>query len=109
MAKSAFKAFVPCVCVCCVASVLDSATLRAIDHQTPLSMGFSGKNTGVGCHALLLGVFLTQGWNPLSLKSPALVGGFLTTGGTWEAPLYHNELLLWRRKKWIQILYICLK
>ena len=23
-----------------------------------------GKNTAVGCHALLQGVFLTQGWNP---------------------------------------------
>ena len=33
--------------------------------QAPLSMGFfSGKNTGVGCHFLLEGIFLTQGWNP---------------------------------------------
>ena len=23
-----------------------------------------GKNTGVGCHALLQGIFRTQGWNP---------------------------------------------
>ena len=23
-----------------------------------------GKNTGVGCHALLQGIFQTQGWNP---------------------------------------------
>ena len=23
-----------------------------------------GQNTGVGCHALLQGIFLTQGWNP---------------------------------------------
>jgi len=23
-----------------------------------------GKNTGVGCHALLQGIFLTQGWSP---------------------------------------------
>ena len=27
-----------------------------------------GKNTGVGCHFLLLGVFLTQGSNPLLLR-----------------------------------------
>ena len=26
-----------------------------------------GKNTGVGCHFLLQGVFLTQGWNPCLL------------------------------------------
>ena len=25
--------------------------------------GFSGKNTGVGCHFLFQGIFLTQGWN----------------------------------------------
>ena len=32
--------------------------------QAPLSMGFSGNNTGVGCHFLLQGIFLTQGSNP---------------------------------------------
>ena len=26
-----------------------------------------GKNTGVDCHALLQGILLTQGWNPLLL------------------------------------------
>jgi len=38
-----------------------------------------GKNTGVGCHALLQGIFSTQGPNPLSLvslASPALAGWF---------------------------------
>ena len=32
-------------------------------HQAPLSMGFPGKNTGVGCCALLQGIFRTQGSN----------------------------------------------
>ena len=32
-----------------------------VAHKAPLSMGFSGKNTGVGCHFLLQGVFPTQG------------------------------------------------
>ena len=36
------------------------------------------KNTGVGCHALLQGIFPTQGSN-LNLLSPALAGGFFTT------------------------------
>ena len=27
-----------------------------------------GKNTGVGCHALLQGIFPTQGWNPRLLR-----------------------------------------
>ena len=31
--------------------------------QAPLSMGFSGKNTGVGCHALLQGILQTQRLN----------------------------------------------
>ena len=31
-----------------------------VAHQYPLSMGFSSKNTGVGCHFLLWGIFLTQ-------------------------------------------------
>ena len=39
-------------------------------HQAPLFMGFSGKNTGVGCHVLLQGVFPDQ-W---------LAGGFFSTG-----------------------------
>ena len=32
--------------------------------QAPLSMEFPGKNTGVGCHFLLQGIFPTQGSNP---------------------------------------------
>ena len=32
--------------------------------QTPLSMGFLGKNTGVGYHFILQWIFLTQGSNP---------------------------------------------
>ena len=34
-----------------------------------------GKNTGVGCHALLQGIFPTQGWNP---GLPQETGGFFT-------------------------------
>ena len=43
-----------------------------------------GKNTGVGCHTLHQGIFLTQG-SKLRLMSPALAGGFYTTNATWEA------------------------
>ena len=39
---------------------------------------FLGKNTGVGCHFLLHGIFLTQGSNPC-VASPALAGRFFTT------------------------------
>jgi len=40
------------------------ATPWTVDHQGPLSLGFSKQNTGVGCHSLLQGIFLTQGLNP---------------------------------------------
>ena len=36
------------------------------------------KNTGIGCHFLLQGIFQTQG----------LVGGFFTNSATWEALKY---------------------
>ena len=40
------------------------AMLWTVARQAPLSMGFPDKNTGVGCHFLLQGLFPTQGWNP---------------------------------------------
>ena len=46
-----------------------------------------GKNTGVGCHTLLQGIFLTQGQNTHFFLSPALVGGFFTTSATWFSPI----------------------
>ena len=36
-------------------------TLQAIAHQAPLSMGFSRQEYWLSCHALLQGIFLTQG------------------------------------------------
>ena len=48
-----------------------------------------GKNIGVGGHALLQGIFLTQGSNPhllsTSPKSPASARRFFITSATWEA------------------------
>ena len=43
-----------------------------------------GKNTGTGCHALLQGIFPTQGSNPHLLHLPALAGEFFITSTTWE-------------------------
>ena len=69
----------------CVLSHLGSVwlfvTLWTVAHQAPLSMLFSRKNTEVGYHALLQGIFLTQGLN-LSFI-PALAGGFFTTGSKY--------------------------
>ena len=51
-----------------------------------------GKNIGVGCRALLQGIFLTQGSKP-HLVSPALAGGFFTTSATREAQERGNVLV----------------
>ena len=42
----------------------------------------------MGFHALLQGIFLTQGSNPHRLSS-VWVGGFFTTSTTWEAFYLH--------------------
>ena len=57
----------------------------SVAHQAPQSIGFSNKNTGVGCRALLLGTFLTQELNlcHLHLLHWRLV---LYHSPTWEAP-----------------------
>ena len=78
----------PVVHVCtlsCFSCVQLCAILWTVAHQAPLSMDSSGKNTGVGCYALLHGIFLTQGPNSHLLLSSALAGRFFTTSATWEA------------------------
>ena len=57
------------MCVCAHAKLIQScpAVCNPMDYSPPGSFvhGDSpGKNTGVGCPALLHGIFLTQGWNP---------------------------------------------
>ena len=47
-----------------------------------------GKNTVVGCYALLQGIFPTQGLNP-SLMFSALASVFFTTSATWKAWFYY--------------------
>ena len=57
-----------------------------IAHQAPLSVGDSpGKNTRVGHHALLQGVFPTQGLNPCFLGLLLWHPGSLPPGPSWEA------------------------
>ena len=56
------------------------------------------KNTGVGCHARLQGIFPTQGSN-LRLKSPALTAGFFAT----EPPGYAQIIIL----KYKRIIHVC--
>ena len=63
------------------------ATLWTIQPaKLPCPQDSPGKNTGVGCHALLQGTLLTRRSNPC-LMSPALADRFFTTNATWEAQL----------------------
>ena len=49
--------------------------------QAPLSLGFPRQETGMGCHFLLQGIFLTQGSNPCLLIGRQI----LYHWATWEA------------------------
>ena len=58
------------VCVCLLASVTsDSLWPHGLQPASLLCLwDFPGENTGVGCHALLQGIFPNQGSNPRLLK-----------------------------------------
>ena len=69
------------VCVLCLAAQLHRILFDPMDYSLPGSSvhgNSPGKNTGVGCRALLQGIFPTQGLNPwlLSLLH-------------WRVVLYH--------------------
>ena len=54
-----------CVCVCVSRSVVsDSAIPQTVALQAPHPWDSPGKNTRVGSHSLLQGIFSTQGSNP---------------------------------------------
>ena len=61
-------------------------TPRTIVYQAPLSINFPGRNSGVGCHALLQGIFLTQGSGP-HLLHPCIGRQLLYHCATWEAQI----------------------
>ena len=65
--------------VCQVASIVSNSVRPYGLWPTRLLCPWNspGKNTGVGCHALLQRIFPTQGSNPKSLMSPALLAGSL--------------------------------
>ena len=47
--------------LCCVVTLSNSfETPWTVARQAPLSMEFPSKNTGVGCHFFLQGIFQTQ-------------------------------------------------
>ena len=62
------------------------ATPWTVVFQAPLSMGFSRQEYWSGLPCCPPGDLLYSRVKPPSLMSPALAGGFLTTGSTWESP-----------------------
>ena len=68
--------------------MLDSVTPRTVALQAPLSMGFSRQGYWSGCHALLQGIFLTQGSNPPLLRLLQWQGVFLALVPPGKPPLY---------------------
>ena len=52
------------IALCILSRVWYFAPPWTVALQAPLSMGFSGKNTGAGCHFLLQMIFPTKGLNP---------------------------------------------
>ena len=80
------------VCVCMLSLSLFHLRLEVTRLLCPWN--FPGKNTGVGCHFLFLGVFPTQGSTQENPASSAPAGGFFTYWGTWEE---HKEII-WAKK-----------
>ena len=64
--------------------VLLFVTPWTVAHQAPLSMGFSRQEYWSGLPCLPTGDLPNPGFEPASLMSTALAGGFFTTSTTWE-------------------------
>ena len=73
----------------CILSCLSCVQLCAapwtVDHQAPLSTGFSRQQYWSGLLFPPPEDLPDPGIEPTSLKSPALAGGFFTTSASWEA------------------------
>ena len=77
-----------CVCVCAQSH---SHVQLFVAHQTPLSMGFSSKNTRVGCHFLLQGIFLSHGLNHIFCVS-CIAGRFFTAESLYIEAYRNKDL-----------------
>ena len=68
------------------------------DYSLPGSFcpwGFPGKNTGVGCHFLLQGIFPTQGSNPRLLHWQVIIYHCATTREVQDIPYFPNLHRMW--------------
>ena len=81
-------------CGCVLSHVPLFVTLWTVARQAPLSMGFPRQGCWSGLPFPPPGHLPDPGIEPASLASPALAGGFFTTGATWEDSLSNVMLIL---------------
>ena len=77
-----YKLLITVPCCCCAQSLSHNQLCDPMNCSPPGSSIreiFPSKNTGVGCHFLLQGVFPNPGIKLTSLSSPTLAGGPFTT------------------------------
>ena len=103
---SFFISFQPyAIILCCVhACVLSHFSyvrlftkLWTLPRQAPLSMGFSRQEYWSGLPCPPPGDLPAPGTEPISLMSPALAGGFLTTSATVEALVLCSCVKIWHK------------
>ena len=74
-----------CVCVCVLSHVRLFATTWTVARQAPLSVEFSRHKYWNWLPFLTPGHYANPGIEPVSLRSPALAGGFFTISATWRS------------------------
>ena len=84
------KSFQPCPTLC---DPMDCS------RQAPLSMGFSRQEYWSGLPCPPPGDLPDPGIKPVSLRSPALAGGFFTTSATWETLCTLNIIFVEKQPK----------
>ena len=91
----------------------DSVTPGTVVCQVPLSRDFPGKNTGVGCHFLLLCWCLILGWKLTAPQKPwisgrilnaaterKVVGSLLLLLFSWRLLGFFRQKAGYQRKRW---------
>ena len=71
------------MCVCVLSRVWLFVTPWTVAYQAPCPWDFSGKNTGVGSHSLLQGIFVTRDWTHIFCIS-CIGRRILYHWATWE-------------------------
>ena len=92
----------PCVCAQLLSHVRLSVAPWTVARQAPLSMGFSSKNTGVGCHFLLQGSSRPRDQTQVS----HVAGGLFTTeppGRPPPAPHHFHVLRVPAADRWLSL------